>query len=104
MKDWSGPEMGRLGNTMGGLMNPDFRATRMVTRQELIERLNRVDLALQGAVERLAGGGATLPHPMSWMDGRALDLLLYNLRHIQHHVGRLHSLLGRKAGLRMRWI
>ena len=103
MKDWSGAEVGRLGNTLGGLMHVGFRTPRMVTRPEIIERLNKADLALQGAIERLAKGGATLSHPMSWMEGSALDLLLYNLRHVQHHVGRLHSLLGRRGKLRLHW-
>jgi hypothetical protein len=30
------------------------------------------------------------------------DVLLYNLRHIQHHVGRLHGTLGRR-GVQLEW-
>ena len=35
------------------------------------------------------------PNIMPWSGATLADRLVYNLRHAQHHIGRLHSILGR---------
>ena len=39
-----------------------------------------------------------------WGESGYLELLLYNLRHVQHHVGQLNLMLGREAGSAPRWV
>lgn len=75
---------------------------RVVTREEMLGRIRLIEEAVPGAVLRVCGPDADGPSPMSWMTRSPLELLLYNLRHVQHHIGRLYSLLGR-AGLRLDW-
>lgn len=104
MRDHSAPEIERLAGSMSSLTEPDAKPSRVVTRQELLGMLGRCERSLAVAVGRVADGGALVPHPMGWMTGSALDLLLYNLRHVQHHTGRLHSLLGRHGVRRLAWV
>lgn len=103
MRDWSVQEVSRLGHTMWALMCTTSRPTRTASRDELLEQMQLIEAACRSAMARIANGQTSGPSPMSWMRGSPLDLLLYNLRHAQHHTARLHSLLGRRAKLLLKW-
>jgi hypothetical protein len=93
---------GKEGRAMWSLTKHDYHPPRMATKQELIERLDKCEVALEGALLDIARGGGADPSPADWIKGDRAHLLLYNLRHIQHHVGRLHGTLGRR-GVQLEW-
>lgn len=103
LKDTSGPEMRRVGDAMGGITLPKYETPRVPTKAELLERLDKCLGALATAMEQAAEGGADGPSPMFWIKGSRWDLLIYNLRHIPQHLGRLHSMLGRR-GIKLEWL
>lgn len=103
LKDWSDEEVARLARTMAGLCDAAFRPVATVPRQQMMERLAATEDACEQAFEQVGAGSGEARNPMPWLSGTRADLLLYNLRHIQHHVGRLHSILGR-AGIRLEWV
>jgi hypothetical protein len=43
------------------------------------------------------------PNIMPWSGPTLADRLVYNLRHAQHHIGRLHSILGRNK-IHVPWV
>jgi hypothetical protein len=103
LKDFSQPETQRLAQTMWRITQHDFRTPRVPTKTELLERLDKCQTALATAMSQAAAGGADGPSPMPWIPGTRWDLLLYNLRHIPQHLGRMHSTLGRR-GIKLEWV
>ena len=96
-------EIGCLLETIGNLSSPSYTPARIVTRDELLERADNLLTACASAMKRLAEGKASSPDPMPWRTGNALGLLLYNLRHIEYHVGQLASYLSRHAKVILDW-
>jgi hypothetical protein len=105
LKDFSESELSRIAQTMGmeGITRRDCRPPRVPTKAELLERVDKTLATLAAAMEQVAAGAADAPNPMPWMTGTRGELLLYNLRHVQHHTGRLHSMLGRR-GVHVDWV
>jgi hypothetical protein len=91
-----------VGKTMWSLTKKDYRPPRVPAKQELLECLARCESSLDTALNDIASGGGSTPSPAEWIKGDRAHLLLYNLRHIQHHVGRLHGTLGRR-GVKLEW-
>jgi hypothetical protein len=108
LKDYSEQELNRLTATVSwtGLTRAEFRAARVPTREELLNYLDLTQATCDAAMQQIAAGGANgadAPNPMPWMPDTRGELLLYNLRHLHHHLGRLHSMLGRER-IRVDWI
>jgi len=105
MKDTSEGELHRMAATIGysGLTEATFVTPRSPARDEVLALLEDTQSTFRSAVEQVRSGGADAPNPMPWMRGTRGELLLYNLRHVHQHLGRLHSMLGR-AGVKMDWI
>jgi hypothetical protein len=40
----------------------------------------------------------------SWLPFGKLELQLYNIRHLQHHIGELYERLGTQAAIEMSWV
>lgn len=104
LKDFSDSEQARLRAVVGSLMarggeNPP----RVPTRAELVERLDKTQATVELAMQQIAGGGADDRGPMEWVPGSRADLLLYSLRHTAHHIGQMHSYLGRR-GIKLEWM
>jgi hypothetical protein len=99
-------ELNRIGSTLGysGLTEAAFTTPRTPTRAEALDYLEMTRATVNRALEGLAEqGGADGPNPMPWMRGTRGESMLYNLRHVHQHLGRLHSMLGR-AGVKVDWI
>jgi hypothetical protein len=91
---------GSEGRPMWSLTKKDHHPARVPTKQEL--RLAKCESALEAALSDIAQGRDDDPSPANWVKGDRAHLLLYNLRHLQHHVGRLHGTLGRR-GVQLEW-
>jgi hypothetical protein len=106
LKDTSEAELNRMAATIGytGLTEATFTTPRTPARDEILLLLDETQLTFKSAIEQIRlPAGADAPNPMPWMRGTRGELLLYSLRHLHQHLGRLHSMLGR-AGVKVDWI
>ena len=77
---------------------------RPYARTELRDYLAHCRRRLREAIAGLAAGGADRRCRFGWGEASYLELLLYNLRHVQHHVGQLNLLISRETGSAPRWV
>jgi hypothetical protein len=77
---------------------------RACTKQELRRYLEHCRRCLQGAIAGLSDETAGRRCRFGWGEASYLELLLYNLRHVQHHAGQLNLMLRQKAGNAPRWV
>ncbi len=71
------------------------------TKAEVLSYLDMVE----GEVKRqLATLDPDAPSGFHWLPMNKLELQLYNIRHIQLHVGDLAERLGSQAGIDVRWV
>ena len=106
LKDTSEGELNRMAATIGytGLTEASFTAPRTLTKDEALALLEETGSTFRTAMQQMRSpGAADAPNPMPWMRGTRAELLLYSLRHVHQHLGRLHSMLGR-AGVKVDWI
>jgi len=103
IENWSPEELSRLAHILAGLLSPDFRPERVIPQPELIERAEAALVLCEKAAQRFHDGGALSPSHMPWIPGTALDLFLYNLRHIEFHLGQLVACLARHGSPRPQW-
>jgi hypothetical protein len=106
LKDTSEAELNRMAATIGytGLTEASFTPPRTPARDEVFALLQETESTFRKAMDQIrAPGAAEAPNPMPWMRGTRAELLLYSLRHVHQHLGRLHSMLGR-AGVKVDWI
>lgn len=84
----------------------DLRPSRVYTKEELLAYLtysrNKIQATLAGfsresASQRWINQSRT-------MDYSLLEIILYNLRHVQHHTGQLNWLLSKRASIPSEWI
>ena len=74
---------------------------RVFTRTELLAYL---ELARQKCRQRIADLEPERIFKVGSREFNHLELLLYNLRHVQHHVGQLNLLLRQRTDDAPRWI
>lgn len=74
---------------------------RVFTRAELLTYL---ELAKQKCKQRIRQLEPTRIFKVGSQDFTHLELLLYNLRHVQHHVGQLDQLLRQRTDDAPRWV
>jgi hypothetical protein len=87
-----------------GLTEASFTTARTPTQDEALVLLEETGSTFRKAMEQMRSpGAADAANPMPWMRGTRAELLLYSLRHLHQHLGRLHSMLGR-AGVKVDWI
>jgi hypothetical protein len=106
LKDSSEQELQRMAATIGytGMTEASFTTPVVPSRQQVLGYLEMTLSTSRRAMEQIsAPGAAVVKNPMPWMSGTRADLLLYNLRHVMLHLGRLHSMLGRE-GIRVNWV
>jgi uncharacterized damage-inducible protein DinB len=71
------------------------------SQQEILEYL---ELCRKQVDERIPLIDLDAPAGFSWLPMNRLELLLYNLRHIQHHTGQLIDRLRGKAKVSSNWM
>ena len=71
------------------------------TKTELLEYLALCQVEVEAKVDAAdLDGDSGFP----WLPMNKLELLLYNIRHLQHHTGQLDDRLRVKAGIGIQWI
>lgn len=88
------------------LMDADHVPAGVVTRDRMLEYLNRVRERCRESLARDAGLDPADPaaNAFPWTGSTAFDKHIYNLRHLHHHLGRLNGLLRRRAGVGNPWV
>ncbi len=77
---------------------------RPYTKEELRGYLAHCRGRMRAAIGGLTDETAARRYRFGWGEASYLELLLYNLRHVQHHVGQLNLMLRRKTGSAPRWV
>ena len=86
------------------MMARDYQPSRTLTRDEMLDYLSHLWASTDEALERDLDRGLESSHPQVWAGPNLLEKHIYYLRHAQHHVGRLNSMLYRKAGVPNPWV
>lgn len=78
----------------------------MVTRDTMLEFLDTAHRQCLEALERdvKLPPDAIEANPFQWTGPTTFDKHLYNLRHLQHHLGRVNGLLRRRADISNPWV
>lgn len=66
--------------------------------------LEYLELCRKGINERVASLNLDTPSGFSWLPFGKLELQLYNIRHIQHHVGQLADRMRTEKGISVDWV
>jgi hypothetical protein len=77
---------------------------RVYTREELSGYLEHGRAKCQARIEALTPEEAGRRVPFEWLDLSFGELLLYNLRHVQHGVAQLNLLLRQNTGSAPAWV
>ncbi len=77
---------------------------RVYTKEELLSYLEHGRKKCRTVIAALTEADAQNTCGISWLDLSFAGLLLYNLRHVQHHAGQLQMMIGRKTGSSPRWV
>jgi hypothetical protein len=77
---------------------------RSYTKPELRAYLTHGRRRLREAIEGLTAETAGRRCRFGWGEASYLELLLYNLRHVQHHVGQLNMRIREKTESAPRWV
>jgi hypothetical protein len=104
MKDWSEAEQKRMRDVLFKLTDRDYLPPGVITKELMMRYVEDMSRAGEEMIARLrAGGGSDANGTMEWTGPTVADRIVYNIRHAQHHVGRLHSTLGRRRGIKLKW-
>ncbi len=81
----------------------DEYPSRVMTRRELVDYVAHVRRKVRASVRRETKASLRGPAGFPWLTFTRAELHLYNLRHIQHHVGQLTAFL-RRAKVQTSWV
>jgi hypothetical protein len=84
---------------VAGLMPP-----RIYTKAELQSYLEHGRNKCRAKIERLTDEQARMRCGFEWVDVSVLELLLYNMRHVQHHAAQLNLMLRQTIDSAPRWV
>ncbi len=88
-----------------GELEPGVFPERPYTKQELLAWLQRCREALATRLSTIStDGGARRRCRLHWGEMGAAELLLYNLRHVQHHAAQLNLLIRQTGGEPAPWV
>jgi hypothetical protein len=82
-----------------GLM-PD----RVYTKEELQKYLEHGRAKCQATIAGMTDERADRRCGFGWLEISGEEILLYNMRHVQHHAGQLHLILRQKTDAAPRWV
>ena len=77
---------------------------RAYTKQELLNYLQSGRKKCYGLITGLTGENANKRFVNMYMNYSILELLLYNMRHVQHHAAQLNLLLRQNTGNAPKWV
>ena len=77
---------------------------RVYSKSELLTYLDHGRNRCGSAIARLTADNAPERCAFEWLDLNRAELLLYNMRHVQHHAAQLNLLLRQTAGSAPHWV
>jgi hypothetical protein len=77
---------------------------RPYTKEELRSYLQHGRGKCRATIEALTEEAARWPAGFDWIDLNGAELLLYNLRHVQHHAAQLNLILRQTVDAAPRWV
>ena len=95
-----------LVEAVGRLMDGDERPPGKVGREPMSELLETVHRQCNEALERDADLPPEAPeaNPFPWTGSTSIDKHIYNVRHLQHHIGRVNGVLRCRANIGNPWV
>jgi hypothetical protein len=77
---------------------------RVYTKEELQKYLDHGRKKCHATITAMTEERAGRRCGFSWLDMSGEEMLLYNMRHVQHHAGQLHLVLRQKIDAAPRWV
>ena len=77
---------------------------RIYSRAEMLNYLRHCHQKCKSTLENLTDESAQRTHKFSLGEASFAELLLYNMRHVHHHVGQLHLILRQRIDDAPRWL
>jgi hypothetical protein len=77
---------------------------RVYTKEELQEYLDHGRAKCRATIAAMTQEKASQRCGFSWLDLSVAEVLLYNMRHVQHHAAQLNLILRQKTGTAPRWV
>jgi hypothetical protein len=77
---------------------------RVYTKQELRSYLEHGRKKCQSTIAALTDEALRTRCGFDWLDLSVGEMLLYNIRHVQHHAGQLHLILRQQVDSAPRWV
>jgi len=77
---------------------------RVYTRNELLKYVDHGRQKCRSIVASMTEEQANKRCGFEWLDISVSEILLYNMRHVQHHAAQLNFILGKKIGSAPRWV
>ena len=77
---------------------------RVYTKDELLAYLRHGRAKCHAAIEAMTDGEGALPAGFPWLQLSRAELLLDNLRHVQHHAAQLNLILRQVTDSAPRWV
>ena len=77
---------------------------RVYTKQELIKYLLHGREKCRSVISSLTEEQSNERCGFDWLDLSVAEVLLYNMRHVQHHAAQLNMLLSKSLGSAPRWV
>jgi hypothetical protein len=77
---------------------------RVYTKDELLKYLDHGREKCRRVLAEMTGERAARRCGFTWLDMSVAEILLYNMRHVQHHAGQLHLILRQSIDSAPRWV
>ena len=77
---------------------------RVYTKEELLLYLNYCREKFLTQIESFTEEDFMRRFKSNWMDYSIAELMLYNMRHVQHHAAQLNLILRNETGIGQRWV
>jgi len=90
--------------TLGELDERGLLPDRIYTKQELLNYLNHGREKCRTRIASLTEEQANEKCGFEWLDLSFGEVLLYNMRHVQHHAAQLNLMISRSVGSAPRWV
>ena len=87
-----------------GELEPDVLPSRVYTKEELQNYLVHGRNKCRAAILAMTEEKARQRRSYEWVELSVAELLLYNLRHVQHHAGQLQLVLRQAVDSTPRWV